>query len=798
VGGEDRHVTRGWFIVAAVVVMAAGIGSGQEPPPEPLDPLQRAVVDSLAFPARTTPEALLDAALRAADVGATSVAIEYVARLVESLDALGDAQLERLGDLGENFGTASLTRLQRLLQPRAPEAARVVAAIRAAGNARRSDVARLDRAAADLAAGDAAARAAAIRRLAAAGVDALPQLAGLVQQGAQPAAGVAVRLLRDLGDDARQPLLAWLGSDDVDAWPAVISALEAIDAADVDDFLLAPALVDDAPPAVRAAARRALAAGDRSRSLPGRTTAVARLTRRLDGVLGPAGLPAIDHLMLEPVTDPAAVAAAFGGSLTGTVERFVWSPQDRRVVRRALPPRLARALEADHLARDIVALAADDAEAVRFVLLARLESALAAAAVAGPQVAGRPDAAALRARLEGPDGFDAEMAAAVMDAAIERGLWDAAAAAATALEPSFDDAEPEPLPATVRKSLVRALALPDAAVQFAAARTLALAGGDAAYAGSSQVLRILVHAATATGEDRVVVAHPDRGVGLELASGISRFGYTPEVVRTGREAVFAARASADTVLILLAARSITPGALETVQYLQQPGLGSPPAVLIVVDPLDDDGRGCYLQRLLLSFADIPGVAIVDRLSSFFQAEFDAVTGQPTTGPRFPDALAQLAGPMAVDPASRAAARDERLARAAEALRLLAWLAVQRRDVTPALDAALLGIRHPELATAAATVLGGIGRPIAQYTLFREAGRPAAPAREAAAAALAAHVARHGVLLDPGTIDEVCARYTRDTEAAERSAARGALEALGVPAQKLSLLSVDAAPARSTR
>lgn len=789
-----------WFSLTVVVVVAAGIGSGQEPPPEPLDPLQRAVVDSLAFPARTTPESLLDAALRAADVGATDVATGYVGRLVESLDALGEAQLERLGDLGETFGSGSLARLQRLLQPRAPEAARVVAAIRTAGNARRSDPARLDRAAADLAAGDAAARDAAIRRLSAAGLDALPQLAGLVEQGAQPAAGVAARLLQDLGDAARQPLLAWLGSDDVEAWPAVITALEAIDVANVDDFLLAPALVADAPPAVRAAARRALTGGDPARSLPSRLTAIARLTRRLDGVLGPAGLPAVDHLMLEPVTDPAAVAAAFGGSLTGTVERFVWSPQDRRVVRRALPPRLARAIEADHLARDIVALAAEDAEAVRLVLLTRLESALAAAAVAGPRVAGRPDGAALRAQLEGPDGFDAEVAAAVMDTAIERGLWDAAAAAATALEPPLDEAEAEadPLPATVRKSLVRALALPDAAVQFAAARTLALAGGDAAYAGSSQVLRILVHAATATGEDRVVVAHPDRGVGLELASGISRFGYVPEVVRTGREAVFAARASADTVLILLTARSITPGALETVQYLQQPGLGSPPPVLVVVDPLDDDGRGCYLQRLLLSFADVPGVAIVDRLPSFFEAEFDAVTGQPTTGPRFPDALAQLAGPTGVDPASRAAARDARLARAAEALRLVAWLGLQGRDVTSALDAALRGIRHPELATAAAAVLGGIGRPIAQYTLFREAGRPAAPAREAAAAALAAHVARHGVLLDPGTIDEVCARYTRDAEAAERSAARGALEALGVPDQKLSLLSVDAAPARSTR
>ncbi|MFM7290110.1 MAG: hypothetical protein ACKO6B_02625 [Planctomycetia bacterium] len=49
------------------------------------DPLAQAVLDSLAFPPRTAPEDLLDAAIRATDVEAYDVASRYFARLVEQL-----------------------------------------------------------------------------------------------------------------------------------------------------------------------------------------------------------------------------------------------------------------------------------------------------------------------------------------------------------------------------------------------------------------------------------------------------------------------------------------------------------------------------------------------------------------------------------------------------------------------------------------------------------------------------------------------------------------------------------------
>jgi hypothetical protein len=780
---------------APLLALLGGTVLAEPPAPTGADPLQRAVVESLAFPRRTKPPELLDAVVRAADVEAFDVAAAYLGQLVESLDAAGDARLEQLADLGTTFAAGRLARLERELRPHAPDVTRVIAAIRAADAVRRRDPERLARAAADLPSADPAARAAAVARLADAGLDALPSLVDVLRDPEAAAAHPqARRLMRELGPAAREPLVAWLGSADLERWDGVIAALEASGADDVGDYLLAPVLVPDTPPPVRAAALRALAR--LGTPAPERGQALERLSRRLDGVLSRDGLPPIDHLLLVPPGQPAAQGPA--GGTGGTVARVVWNPDTRRTEGRAVSPRLARALDAEHLARDIVALSPDDPAVIELALLARLEVALAVSAATGS--AARPDPAALRGLLAGPDGFDPDRTVAIMESAIERGLWDAAAAAAAALEPADRGAADErvALPPDIRKALVRALALPDADVQFAAARTLARAAGPAFYPGSSLMVKTLVHAAAAAGEDRVVIAHPDRAVGAELATDISRFGFTPVVVRTGREAVFASRGSPDTVLVLLAARSIAPGALETAQYLRQPGLGAPPPVLVVVDPLDDDGRGRYLQKQLLAFGSLDGVVLIDRLDSLFEPPLDEETGAPSGSPRFPDILTQLAGPAAVDPTTRAVAREARVARAREALTLLADLGRHGHDVSGATDAALRGIRRPDLAVAAAAALGRVGQPAAQYALFREATRTAPPAREAALMALRSHVARHGMLLDPGTIDEARARYTHAAVEPERSAVGAALEALGIPPGKTASHSVDAAPARSSR
>lgn len=779
---------------------AAWSQAGDEPP---LDPLQQAVVESLAAAARETPAELLDAAIRAADVEAAGAAQEWFGRLMAALEQAGEGRLDLLADLGDTTDAAALSRLEHLLRAREPAVTKAVAAIREAARLRRRDPQRLSAAAEALASPSAPTRLAAADELARARIDALPALVPMLQSH-DPSDSLRIRQARELvallGDEAREPLLDWLASDDVASWPGVIEALDASGATDIDSFLLAPALVADSPPAAREAARRVLARRAARRGHPAEPpspdAAEAMLANRLDHVLCPAGLPEVDHLLLEPIRDPAAAAAAFGGGVTGLVERSAWNSAAGRFERLRMSPRAARARDAMHLARDLMALDARDPATVNLVLLARMESLLVTSGDAS-SLAPKD----LQAVLAGPDGFSPETAADVLDAAIAHGMGEAAAGVAAALAPPRGGRATQPLSPAVRQALVRALAIPDAGLQFAAARTLALAAGEPPYPGSSRVVEILAHAATSTGVDRVVVAHPDTEVVDALATGVSRFGYEPVRVSTGREAIFAARERADTVLVLLAARLATPSALETVQLLQQQGVGDVPPVLVVVDPLDDDGRGCFLTQTIMKFGDLHRVAIVDRLDSLFQPVVDEVTGDVALLPRLPDMLAQAAGPQAVDPASREAARLTRLGRASEAFTLLAELSRRGWDVRPVTTTALAAVTTAELYAPAVALLATLGRPEAQEALVAEAERSdlAPPLRAAALAAFSTSVQRHGVLLTCGHVRAVATRYTLASEASPDTSVTGdILQVLETADRKHRAARPDAPHTRPTR
>jgi len=797
--GRQRTATRPIAALLFLVVSGRAVFGNEADPP--LDPLQQAVVESLAAAPRTTPAELLDAAIRAADVEATAAADDWFGRMITAVEAAGDDRLDVLADLGDTAEAAALGRLERILEARTPAVRKVVAAIREASRLRRRDPQRLAEALEGLRSDVSVTRLAAADELARAREDALPLLVPLLASTAPDDARprqLARELIAMLGDDARQPLLEWLASDDMASWPAVIEALDACGAADIEAFLLAPALAADVTPQAGQTARRVLARRAARRGAaamePSREVAERLLTERLDCVLLPSGLPEADSLLVAPVRDPATVAAAAGGSVTGVVERLVWNPASRKFDHVRMPPRGARARDALHVARDLAAIDTRNPAAVRLVLLARLESLL----VTAGDASGIPPKQ-LQAVLSGPDGFSPETAAGVLDAAVEHGLGEAAAGVAAALAPAQGERPVEPLSPAVRKSLVRALAVPDAGLQFAAARTLALAAGDPPYAGSSRVAEILMHAATATGTDRVVVAHPDTEVVDALATGVSRFGYEPVRVSTGREAIFAARGHADTVLVLLAARLATPSALETVQFLQQQGLGDAPPVLVVVDPLDDDGRGRFLSQLIMTFGDLHRVAIVDRLDSLFQPQIDERTGDVAMLPRFPDMVAQAAGPVAVDPASRDASRLARLARAREALTLLAPLSRRGWDVRPATATAVSALTTTELYDPAVAFLATLGRPEAQTALATEAERPDLPEalRKGALTALASSVDRYGVLLDCSHLRAVATRYNLSADAS-RGAAGDILETLEAADTKLPAAPPDAPLIRPTR
>jgi hypothetical protein len=834
-----------WCVVVLATIGVSPVSAADQSPRP--DPLAQSVLESLAFPPRTSPPALLDAAIRAADVEAYDVAARYFSKLADTLEKTGDKRIDLLADLGDTADPASLRRLERVLGDRDEDVQPLVQAMREAARARRRDPARLTRHADDLSSDKPATRTAAFDQLARAGVDALPVLVDLLQSeepAQERSRKFARELVREMGVEARQPLLAWLGSDDVEHWPGIIEALGAAtnadDAANVAEHLLAPALVPDVPPAARDSAIRVLKQLAARRMLPAEAmaddtvppapgTAIALLTRRLDRVLSIDGLPAPDHLLMEPVLDPVTASAAAGK----TVERFVWNPEARRLERVNLPPQVARTQEAIHLARDLAALNATDPDAVRLVLLARLESLLTAAG--DPLTAlDRVPTERIQAAITGPEGFDYEAAADVLETAASRGMFTAAAGAARAIaaanaaaaaqvtseqatgDQATGDSAPEEqeaarkaasLTPAVRASLLRALAVPDAALQFEAARTLAQAAGDPPYPGSSRVVEILLQAATSTGEEIAVVAHIDAVVREELATGLSRFGYRVEKVASGRDAILAARASVDTVLVVIAARTVRPTALETVQFIQRQAVGDVPPVLVVVDPLDDDARGKFLTQLLLKFSDLDCVGIMDRLDSVFMPRLDLATGKPIGPPRFPDHLAQVAGPQAVAPEVRQARATQRRTRASQALALLADLGRRGWDVAAAETTARLALmqspqpgRPTDLFGPAAALLGTIGSSRAQQALLGATERPELPAesRKQALAGFAESVNRYGVLLECRPLQAAYARYNQSSVSADRAVAGAVLDVIETPSRKARPVSADAAHPRPTR
>ncbi len=782
--------------VAAVALFATASVQAQPPVDPPLDPIQRAVVESLdaslALPGGRTPSNLLDAAIKAFDVGVPAAAERYLAMLANVVDAAKEAGPDILADLADATDEAAIRRLERAMLARQPGAAGLARGILEAGRMRRRDAGTLAEDVAALESPVATTRLAAAERLVRTGVDALPALVPVLGRGPgdnprqfQLARGIVARL----GESARQPLLDWLAIGDPADWAGVIEALDASGSDDIEAFLAAPALVPQTPPPTRDAALRVLRSraaardSDTASVPPTPREAAARLAARLDRLLSPAGLPHVDHLLLEPIKDPANAKAAFGGSVTGTVDRRFWNPQARVFEAVSVPPQVARAREAMHLGRDLQALDVRDEATVDLVLLAGLETLLA---TAGDPVTvlDRVPAAAIRQALTGPDGYSIDTAGRVFEQAVERGMWLAARAVATTLAPDGKTVTAKAgaagtLPPAVRDVLVRSLDVPDAALQFAAARALVLAAGMPPYRGSSRAVEVLLHAATSTGVDRVVVAHPDAEVVHALAAGVSRFGYDPVRVSTGREAVFAARSSADTVLVFVAARISQPTAIETVQFVKLPAVGDIPPVLVVVDPLDDDARGKYLTRLLLSFCDFDGVGIIDRLDSLFLPSLDPETDKPNGPPRFPDLLAQTAGPAAVDPASRNAAAAARLARAREAFSLLGRVSRRGQDASPVLATATLALLHEELYAPAASLLASLPMPEAQEALEQEARRSDLPEslRLVARSAFETSVDRFGILLDSRELLTAYARYNEAADDTTRGAAGSILDVL---------------------
>ena len=753
----------------------------------PLDPFQWAVVDSLRYPKRTTPQELLEAAIRAASVEALDPTTKFLEQFDEALAKEPDKEAA-LAHLGESFQTAELSRLERFLKQTAqPEQADAVAflidGMLNAAQKRRTDTSRLKQAAVDLGSDNVFARQQAATTLMEGGTYALPMLVGILMETVSAddetplsktdfrTRKLAETIIEQLGERGVRALTSWLGSDDIQRFPGIIHALSILvdsgclpagektnpnAAANLDlaSVLFAPACIPEFGETTRVAALQLLVKLEQQghTDFGGRPftqdLACQMLTTKLDQLLTPAGIPVPDSLTEgeASITSPRP-----------TVEQYLWVTQTSRPEIRYLPPVACRSLRAEHLAKDLSRLKCVHPRTVRLMLLAQYEKLLI---FQDDHIQNDHFSAlntlpteAITETLSGPDGFSTELAAGVLDGALDRSMPLAAAVAAKAIR-EVNVSKPATI-STIRPPLVRALAAPSALVQFEASQTLATVSPHLPFTGSSRLFNRLLYFASSRGTDQVLITYPNHDTAELLKSSVAQFGFEASIASSGRLCVQGVRQSPDVCLVILSARLPDLGAPEVVQLLQQESLGEQVPVLVILDPLDDDNACRRRTRLVLSLADFENALLTDRLESQF---FPSIH-QPGTAdefispPRFPETLTRIAGPQAMDQSWRQTQANHRLQRARLAIDTLTQLSTLGWDVRGALAIAQNGLRHAETFEPSMRLLTNMPSPNAQQALFDLAWAPdlGKNVREMAVGALGESIRSHGILLTNSTL-----------------------------------------------
>lgn len=786
VTGVDRRGRRPRACRLLLTALACGvISAGSLHAQEPRDPLAQAVIDSLQSTPRNTPEELLDAVILASDVDAYELASEFMAQFVEVVAALGDERDATLADLADR-DPIGLLRTQRRLGARDAEAVQVIDAIQQASLRRYQDPAWLATTAALLSSPSSAERGRGYDLLSRAGIYAIPAAVDLLNQPeptdepSRLGRALAWRLIHELGESAREPLLNWLGSSDVARWPGVLRGLAACGSRREADFVLAPLLVIDSPPEVVDAATEAYRRLTGSNQLPRRTQAVGRLTERLASLLTPQALLPVE-IRLDgdgspdlTADDPVVVAsippAERGGDPNLLDTATLFDPQGNSIVRSRLSRRFIRGLRAAHLSRDLMALATDDPLAVRLAALAQLEMISLSLGLEHPQAS-----AAIQESLAGPDGFDAQLVAEVLDEAAERGMHNAAATAIRGVTDHFaasagSDAE---LPKPLREALLRLLDAPDLELRFHSANAL-VDLTRAPFAGSSRVVETLTFCADSSGADRVVIAHPQHAVAVHLESYLAQYGFRAELAARGVDVVPAA-AHCDTQLVLLSARLGDPEALEVAQLIRKLPADEPIAVLIAIDPGDDAGAATFRRQLESRLNGFEGqglfwVTLTDRLPTLFEAEISPDTGEPLAEARLGSMLDRINRESLLLAPRRSKLAAARLARGEKAVQQLAELARRGIDVEQAVATVIRQLARRQHAAACISMLAATDTKAAQFALVETACRPveADALRKAAATGLDASIDAFGILLDDAAVAGVLRRYNGATDPVRRA------------------------------
>lgn len=296
--------------------------------------------------------------------------------------------------------------------------------------------------------------------------------------------------------------------------------------------------------------------------------------------------------------------------------------------------------------------------------------------------------------------------------------------------------------------LVGALNYPDPRVQFTAAMVVVETDPGKSFRGASRVVGILSRALNSTDSPRAVVAGPKPDKVNALAGLVDQNGLQAVIVSGGRDAFREAAGRGDVQLVILDANVIQWSLTQTVANLRADARTAWIPIVVVGEPM----RIASVERMISR----------DPLMGYIQ--------RPVNVKGLGNQLGSFLARLTSTPLSAA----ERGERARAAVDLLGFLADGRRssvfDLRPAESSLHTAIQVPELAEGAVYALAAIGTTSAQDRLATTALQPdlSSAIRERAAAHLAFHIQKHGVLLKRTKIEELRVAHGEEPEAGVKS------------------------------
>jgi HEAT repeat protein len=689
------------------------------PPPVDATQPEALAIQSILDARPTTPAQLFRAADLLASLGRPDLGKVFLQQLLQA-----NPDQATLASIDKQYSSGVVLRVAQN-KDLAPEGAQVADAILHAASALATSPEHLAQQIARLADPSPSVRRDAMRELHGAGSAAVaPLVTALADPANAKNFGAYKTALVGLEQQAVEPLLGVLESDDAALKAEVIEVLGRLDAQNAVPSLLIPYVSPKSTPQLRAAAETAL-----------------------HTLVGKVPTPAeAETLVRRQTAEYFNRQRPLKTDLDGRVEVWHWDPEKKQSVAAHYLADEANVALAGRLARDLHELFPKNDQYRRWYLVGILDSAAYRAGLGHP-VAKGPGSAYEIAKGRTP----AEIEDALDYALAQDHLPAATVAAGVLGEIGHVDmltrrgAEPCPL--------VIAASNADRRLRYAAIDSILRLDPSKPFPGSSVVPEALGFFIRAFGSRRALVGHANAIAAEHLAGLLRDQGYDPLFATNGRDLLKLAATTPDEELILLSSS------------LDRPVMQS------VVQQLRHDRRTALLPvGLVAAGEDTEGVKISaedDPLSEGFPQPYDK-RGMEIIVER----LQNRAGRNFIAP-------EERKQQAQGALD---WLhALARKDDQTLFDVRQqqpsieIALQMPELAPTAAALLGRMGTASSQRILTELAGRETQPlaTRQAAAAAFTDSVHRFGIRL---TKSEILAQYGRYNQSA--TADRGTQIVLG--------------------